>query len=562
MPTPGGITPYRANLPLKRQPIGRFYLRRIGIVAIAVLLLLPAAAPSFAAKRPMTFSLNPVDPPAAKSAGPGDATVVAVVDWNFVPYHWDFLASKMPQHLDGDRQNDLPLNRPPHKWLPGFPSPKSFTRYDDLDLSLEQKDENAPLATLDAKDAKEWDKVRSSNAKKINYYWLPGTKVIGAIEFGGGKLHGVPDDHGMGTTSVSVGNIHGTCPECLLVFINIDSGNASAGFGTKAQALRWAMAQPWIDVVTNSYGHGVAKVYNGPGVKESKAASERGQSVVFSAGNGIENAFTVTNSTYHSSEKGPDWMLTVGAVNGGENNHYGHSALEPDNGSFIGHGKPVDVSGIGLDYPSAYEATTVSETGRSGFSGTSNAAPTIAGLYARALYMARQDLAGPSRVQRGGVIARGKPYNCGPARPGCELADGELTAEEVRARLLLGAVHTSAGTTTFVGGEVPPIGEEEFMNEGHGTYVAREAGPKSRAWLKEFDRIMAPMEGRAREAKRPPGERQWMIADSYCRQTLWGKWTDGYYRDGKTDLPDPAPSSPLRSLLQLTCPVMVTPPFP
>lgn len=27
--------------------------------------------------------------------GPGDATVVAVIDFNFVPYHWDFLASKI-----------------------------------------------------------------------------------------------------------------------------------------------------------------------------------------------------------------------------------------------------------------------------------------------------------------------------------------------------------------------------------------------------------------------------------------------------------------------------------
>jgi hypothetical protein len=484
--------------------------------------------------------------------GPDDVVVVAVVDFNFSPYHWDFLASRMPQHLDNQPGNDLPLDKPPHTWLPGFPNPKkAFASYNRFDLSLDERNDKAAIAALDAKDAAEWAKVKPSTEDDINYYWFPSTKFIGAIEFGSQQLHGNTNDHGVGVTSVSVGNLHGTCPECLMVFLNIDDGD-------EASALRWAMAQPWIDVVSNSYGRGYAKVYNGPGVEEGLAASERGQTVFFSAGNGIENAYTVTNNTYYSSEKGPDWILTVGAVSPGGENYYG-STHTSENASYIGAGKPVDVAGIGLDYPSAYGAALVGETGSSGFSGTSNASPTIAGTYARALYIARRDLAGPSRLQRNSVIAKGAPYRCGSARPKCELRDGRLTAMELRRRLLHGAIHTPAGMTSYAGGELPPIGEDEFLNEGHGTFFARESG-KVKSWLKEFDRIIAPMEGRAGTLERPVGERDWMIVDSWCRQNLWGAWSSGYYKFDKTTLPPPDPAWPVRTSLLESCEFLTPPP--
>lgn len=512
-------------------------------ISIAVLAaLLAAPVPSAAGKIRKS-----------KAAGPQDAVVVAVVDFNFSPYHWDFLASKMPQALDGDRGNDLPLDRPPHTWLPGFPNPKkAFSSYTRLDLSLEKKDENAPIAGLDAKDAAQWAKVQPSTQDSVNYYWLPGTKFVGAIEFGSNQLHGSTSSHGVGVSSVSVGNLHGTCPECLMVFINIDDGS-------EAQALRWALDQPWIDVVSNSYGHGYAKVYNGPSVEESRKASERGQTVFFSAGNGIENAYTVTNSVYHSSEKGPDWMITVGAVSPGEDNYYGEPFLAPAHGSYIGAGKPVDVAGIGLDYPSAYRANLVGETGSSGFSGTSNASPMVAGIYARALHQARVDLEGPSRVQRDGLIARGERYRCHDVRRKCELRDGRLTAVELRRRLLQGAIHTPAGTTTYGGGEIPPVGEDEFMNEGHGTYFGRESGVV-KDWLKEFRRLIAPMQGRARSLERPEGELEWMIVDSWCRQNLWGFWPFGYYKLDKTELPPPDPNWPVRTSLRESCEFL--PPLP
>lgn len=519
--------------------------RRVCGLLIAASLLSALPAPAASARIPAPS--NPAE----------DATVIAVLDFTFAPYHWDFSASKMPQANDADPSNDLPLDRAPHTWLPGFPRPGNFKSYNSLDLTLDEKNEMASIEALDRADKKKWRSVRQSKGKKVHYYWMPDTKVIGAIDFGGNKIHGASDSHGTGTTSVSVGNLHGTCPECLLVFVNISS-QADA-----EPAIEWALRQPWIDAVTNSYGFslgstseqgrfacgGVAsdvprcrdRIYAKSDTKLQRKASQRGQTIFFSAGNGQENAFIVPNTTHFSSQEGPDWIVTVGAVS------------PRAHASYTGHGKPSDIAGIGSRYPSAYESPTVGGTGSGGFGGTSNATPTIAGMYARALYMARLELDGPSRIQRRGVIATGARYDCGSARPNCELGDGQLTVEELRRRLFLGALHTKAGMTPGGVGSLPPIGEDEFLNEGHGSYFARETG-KVKDWLKEFERIIAPMEGRAKELKRPKGEREWMVVDSFCRQHIWGSWDDGYFVKGKTKLPGPDERYPVRSLIEETCP--------
>jgi hypothetical protein len=475
-----------------------------------------------------------------RSVGGGteDATVVAVIDFNFVPYHWDFLASKMPQALDRDRSNDLPLATAPHKWLPGFPNPKkAFASYDALDLTLDEKNPDQTVSSLDTMDAPKWEKVKTSTKKEIHYYWMPDTKVIGAVEFGPNKIHGTPSDHGTGTTSVSVGNIHGTCPECLLFFININQQADGEA------AIEWAESQPWIDVITNSYGFSAAardRLYSGSDVDAQRNATERGQTIFFSAGNGQDGSFVVPNTTYYSSQEGPDWIVTVGAVSPGTH------------GSYTGAGKPADIAGIGSGYPAAYGSETVS--GHGFFGGTSNATPTIAGTYARALYLARGDLGGPSRVQAKGVIARGRKFKCGKARKSCELRDGKLTADELRTRLFEGAVHTEVGLTDPEGTVgAPVIGEEEFMAEGYGSFFARETG-KIKEWLAEFDRILGPLEGRAKTLPRPEGERDWMAVDSFCRQHLWGPWKGGAYVEGKTELPGVDPAWPVRSQIEETCP--------
>ena len=472
----------------------------------------------------------------------GDATVIAVIDSAFSPYHWDFLASRMPQAQDSNPANDLPLATAPHEWLDGFGSPGRFDSYKRLDLTLEETDEEAQLAALDAADEKKWNAVKPSSREEVNYYWMPGTKVVGALDFGGNQLHGESNEHGMGTTSVSVGNIHGTCPECLLVFITY-SGTESG-----EAAIEWAMDQPWIDAISNSYGFSLAsrdRLYSGSNVAAQRKATERGQTVFFSAGNGQDGAFVVPNTTYFSSQEGPDWIVTVGAVSPGTH------------GSYSGAGKPADIAGIGDAYPAAYGSETVSGAGA--FGGTSNATPTIAGTYARALYLARSDLRGPSRVQKNGLIARGRKFHCAAKRPGCELGDGRLTATELRTRLFEGAVHTEAGLTDPLGtAALPRAGEEDFLAEGYGSYFARETGDVS-DWLSEFERILAPLEGLAKPLTRPDGERDWMAVDSFCRQHLWGSWKGGAYVEGKTELPGVDPAWPVRSEIEQTCPQLQPP---
>lgn len=502
----------------------------------------------------------PTNATARGAGGPDDAVVVAVLDFGFVPYHWDFLASKMPQARDADPSNDVPLDRPPHEWLPGFPQPQhAFESYSPVDLTLERRDPTTPVAELVNSDKGKWEKVKTSSSAEIHYYWFPRTKIIGAIDFGTGNIHGAPNDHGTGTTSVSVGNIHGTCPECLLFFIDL----RGASIEESEAAINWAMAQPWIDAITNSYGFSLGvrdRLYSGSDVVAQKDATLRGQSIFFSAGNGQEGAFVVPNTTYFSSQEGPDWIITVGAVSPGEDNYYQSSTPRTNtHASYSGHGKAADIASIGSRYPSAYTATEVGGTGPSGFGGTSNATPTIAGLYARALYMARRALPGPSRVQRDGLIAVGSPFECGAKIRDCELRDGRLTIDELRTRLFHGAMHTSAGMTLAGYGELPPVGEDEFLNEGHGSYFGREAGPASKAWLEEFDRIIAPLEGRAQPLERPAGEREWMIVDSFCRQSLWGNWRAGYYVEEKTELPPDDPRAPLRTFIKHTCPYLFPP---
>ncbi|HVM10845.1 MAG TPA: S8/S53 family peptidase [Actinomycetota bacterium] len=515
-------------------------MKRLALM-LATLLLPPVAA----------TAQEPDEPPVR--TGADDATVVAVIDSGISPYHWDYLASRMPQATDEDPTNDLPLDAAPHTWLPGFPDPSAFASYNRFDLTLDEVNAGRSITALDSQDSAKWNAVRQSTATAGHYYWFPQTKIIGGMTFAsGGRIRAAASTHGMGTASVSVGNIFGTCAECLLVFIQY--GSVADG----ERAIEWALRQPWIDLISNSYGFSLVerdRLYSGSDTALQRQASLRGQTVLFSAGNGISNTFTIPNSTLFSSQEGPDWIVTVGGVN------------PNTGGSYTGHGKPADISGLGSAYPSSYGAGTVGNAG-SNFSGTSNATPQVAGMYAKALFAARRSLPGPSRAQADGVIAvqdpderlEERPFACAAARPSCELADGILTAKELRTRFFHGATHTPAGmevgqTSGLVG--TPAIGEDEFLNEGHGTYYGKKNG--AAAFAQEMERIVAPMQGRAQTLQRPAGEREWMIVDSYCRQEIWGDWTDGYFVRGQTELPGATPPGPLRLALQASCPALFPP---
>jgi hypothetical protein len=156
--------------------------------------------------------------------------------------------------------------------------------------------------------------MQRSNATSATAYWLPGTKVIAALKFSTTFQAGNAA-HGTVSAAVAAGNVHGSCPECLFVLVQ----------GSSDAALAWVAQQPWIDIVTNSYGAGSVVQANTAGFTRDNAywrspvgltrdASEEGMVVVFSAGNGFVNAFDAPMFTYWSSQKGPDWYVTVGAV--------------------------------------------------------------------------------------------------------------------------------------------------------------------------------------------------------------------------------------------------------
>lgn len=472
------------------------------------------------------------------AAGPAvdDVVVIAVVDSGYNPYHHDFQAALMPQHLDDDVANDLPLDQDPSTWVPGYPSPSAFASFSRLNLTPTANNGSLVPDELHQKDAKEWDQVQTSSLEgvdAIHMAWVPGTKVIGAITFGGGDGY-ASGSHGVGTSSVSVGNIHGSCPHCLLVFVD--------GLGEAAN--RWVEQQDWIDLQTNSWGFsaGVAtrdRVYAGSDTESQRAAVDRGQSIFFSAGNGVDGAFVATNPTLFSSQEGPDWITTVGAIN-------------PD-GSSPGSGKPADVSSVGSDYPSAYGATNVSNG--AGFGGTSNATPVTAGLYGEALWQLRQRMAGASRLQKDGVIAQGE-LPCGEANANCATADGAVTVHELREALLRSPTTNELGWD--VGGLSGPLPatngpEETFLAEGHGFYWGRYHSDED--YLEEVAKIVGFAVGDWHE-EQDPDEAAWFVADSLCRQGGWGAWDHGYAQS-EVPVPTASPDWPVRTWMVEVCPTFL-----
>ncbi|MGB1697215.1 MAG: S8/S53 family peptidase [Thermoplasmatota archaeon] len=475
---------------------------------------------------------NTGDTPQNMDQNGDGVVVVAVIDGGFNPYILDMVGSQMPQHLDADPNNDLPLHLPPHEWIDGHPGADGFASYTALSLDYSYAegdiDESINSNDLHSADSEEWSKVQSSSASNINYHYIPNSKVVGYVNTAGGDGFAA-SSHGVGTSTVSVGNWHGSCPNCLLVFVNNGGGETASN---------WVLEQDWIDVQTNSFGYSLVmrdRMYAGSDTQLQKEATENGQAIFFSAGNGQANTFTVPNPTLFSSQEGPDWIVTVGAIdpNGKD--------------SYLGHGKPADVASIGSGYPSGgYCDNTINCTG--GFGGTSNATPVTAGMYAQALYELRTaDEVTVPRPQNSTFIVEGQPVEGG------FLEDGALTTHELLDALFLAAEHKSSGTVLGITGVGAPVetAEMQFLSEGHGSFIGKLHG--NDIWAQEVQAIVnATLHG---EGEMVPGEEDWFINDSYCRQTIWGEWEHGDY-DG-TNLPGADPNWPLRQAIQVACPTVI-----
>lgn len=362
-------------------------------------------------------------------------TVVAINDTGINPYHLEFSAETYPD------PDVLALTegftRHPSEYIPGYPA-------DAKALPITHGKGYFP-----AEDKPLWDGNTTVEPGKL--HWIPGTKVVGAVDAGGSTgvtsgddPHPILDDngHGSGSASVSVGNRYGYCPTCLLVVVEaLDEAPAAA--------------MPWVDISSNSFGY-VGGLPVGPVVgpnPDTKAAAERGQTTLFAAGNGVGNAFDVPISTYGSDQTGPDWNITVGA-------------LRRDNQrAVVGDGIPVHLSSWGDgNLPSACRTGTV---GQCAFGGTSAATPYTAGVFGTVLTEVRRAVGDGQAGQKAGqVVAQGVPVEHSE-----QLADGKLTRAELREAVLKTAypLNTDNTPSTFPYPlTAPHAGESNVLFEGYG----------------------------------------------------------------------------------------------
>ena len=411
-------------------------------------------------------------------------TVIGVADSGVNPYHLEFSATTYP---DPDvlalTRN---FTRHPSEYITGYPANATA-----LPITLGQ-------GYFPAKDQSVW-----SNVEIGKLYWIPGTKIIGAIDAGDSSaINADPDNtrivdddgHGTGSSSVSTGNRYGYCPTCLLMF-------------TESLDTTYNESFSWVDITSHSFGTvgGVPLgLAFGPDL-DTKAAAERGQTVLFAAGNGVGNAYDVPQITYGSGDAGNDWTITVGAIR------------RDNQRAIVGDGIPVEISAWGDgNLPSACRTGTV---GQCAFGGTSAATPYTAGIFGTVLNRVRQAIGDPKVGQRPGqVVAEGN------AIPGSIfLADGKLTRAELRDAVVKTAFPLNQDNTASIFPyplTAPYISAEtNVLFEGYG--AATQEGAK-----RAVDVIL----GRAVMPDRS-FEDQFMAASRAVKDTLYG----GYDRDGDGD---------------------------
>ncbi|HEX7196313.1 MAG TPA: S8 family serine peptidase, partial [Candidatus Limnocylindria bacterium] len=437
-------------------------------------------------ERRQTTSVLVADP-ARLAAETTAVTVIGIADTGINPYHLEFSAETYP---DPDvlalTEN---FTRHPSEYIPGYPADSEA-----IPITLGQ-------GYFPAADEPLWS---SDNLDEGKLYWIPGTKIIGAWDAGNAAslqeetVDGRPDSHsildenghGSGSASVSAGNRYGYCPTCLLMVVEDLNETVATSFS-------------WVDISSHSFGY-VAGLPIGlveGGNEATKAATERGQTVLFAAGNGIGNAFDVPQSTYVSDQTGPDWNITVGAIR------------RDNQRAVVGDGIPVHISAWGDgNLPSACRTGTV---GQCAFGGTSAATPYTAGIFGTVLTEARRALGdGTAGQEANQVVASGVPIDAS-----VYLADGELTRAELREAVLKTAypLNTENAPSPFPYPLTAPYtGDPNVLFEGYGAATPNGA-----------DRAVAVLLGEMPLPERP-FEDEFFALDRQVRDTIYG----GYDRDG------------------------------
>ena len=376
--------------------------------------------------------------------------VIALVDSGINPYHQDFRAPEFVHH--------------PAKYIEGYPK-----EAEAFNLALEVADSKGYEAARKADD-EEWVLTKAAELR-----WFPGTRIIGGISMGAGDTvepwaeRKILDDqgHGTGTASVAAGRVFGSNPNALIVEVE-SLGEASE---------TWATSQEWIDIVSNSWGNLANLPLGDPSM--TKTASDRGQSIVWSAGNGATNTNSSTvfapggpvedpckcktpDSDISMTDpwSGPSWYITVGAVS-------------PINGQdHWWHSYPVDVSSFGSKWRAAgafgVEIRPDDENIETrDFGGTSCATPVTAGVLSRIVLEARMILGDTHGGQRPDqAIAVGPKSRAPKDGP---LADGVLTKSEAEEIVQKTAFAVPADPSKFAWDyAIRPTTPGYFVHQGYG----------------------------------------------------------------------------------------------
>ena len=414
-------------------------------------------------------------------------TVIGIADTGINPYHLEFSAQTYPDPDILALTNNF--TRHPSEYIPGYPA-----------------DATAIPITLGQGYFPEADELiwTPDNLLEGTLYWIPGTKIIGAWDAGNAASlteefvdarpdsHPILDDngHGSGSASVSAGNRYGYCPSCLLMVVESLDETVATSFN-------------WVDITSHSFGYIAGLpigLVEGPNIP-TRDATERGQTVLFAAGNGIGNAFDVPQSTYVSDQTGPDWNITVGAIR------------RDNQRAVIGDGIPVHISAWGDgNLPSACRTGTV---GQCAFGGTSAATPYTAGVFGTVLTEVRQAIGdGDAGQKPGQVVAEGNPI-----AESVYLADGKLTRAELREAVLKTAfpLNTENAPSPFpYPATAPYTGDPNVLFEGYGAATPNGAERATAVLLGEM-----PLPER-------PFEDEFFALDRAVRDSIYG----GYDRDG------------------------------
>lgn len=262
--------------------------------------------------------------------------VVALIDSGINPYHEIYRRPHMTMH--------------PSQIIEGFPEETIA-----LNLTFTSKSYQTNVHN----DLQVWYYLKDKTL-----YWIPGTNIL-AISFGGYYKNpyyvlDVGEGHGTGTSSVLVEEN----PDAYILMIQ-------AKMETFIEAASWAMEQPWIDIISISYGNKSSLTFSSPHYEHypeiSKECVAKGKIIVHSAGNS-------KRPPWFSNIAGPPWLITAGGA-------------EP-----LAHGINVHAA-WGTDFVAEYTRIFAQEESLDEYSalgGTSLSAPAVAGIISKIVLNLRQ----------------------------------------------------------------------------------------------------------------------------------------------------------------------------